>query len=324
MFVVCSICLFYILKGENMKKLLVILLALSMTFGLAACGEKPAKEPENVPETPSLQISLDDWPIVDGATACLPFYENMAAKLLGVDVEEARQYVMCNTTTQAFIEMAEGTADLIYCLHASADQEVNAKEHGVTMHYEPFALDAFVFFVNKDNPVDSLTVDQIHDIYAGKITNWKEVGGNDEEILAYQRDEGCGSQTGLYKYVIPRDEVMDAPSEQRIADMGSIIDAVSHYDNAKSSIGYSYLYFVTNQHFDEDIKLLKVEGIEATGENIRSGSYPMVTEYCCITTEEKYQDADSVERKIIDWCVSKEGQNLAEEMSYTAAYDFED
>ena len=304
-----------------MKKFLALILSITMVFTITACSDKaPAKEDEEV----SLKISLDELPVIDGATACLPFYENVAAKVLDMDIEDARQYIMCNTTTNAFIEMAEGDADLIFCLHASADQEVNAKEHGVNMHYEPYGLDAFVFFVNKDNPVDSVTVDQLHDIYAGKITNWKELGGNDEEILAYQRDEGSGSQTGLYKYIIDKNDVMNAPTEHRIADMGGIIDAVSHYDNAKSALGYSYLYFVTNQHFDEDIKLLKVNGIEPSGDNIRSYKYPMVTEYCCITTEEKYQDVNSVERKIIDWCLSKQGQKLAEELNYTAALSFED
>lgn len=308
-----------------MKKTLAILLILTMIFTMASCKEKtPAKE-ETWDDTPaSLQLSLDELPIIDGATACLPFYENMASKVLDMDLEDARQYIMCNTTTNAFFEMAEGDADLIFCLHASADQEGYAKQNGVTMHYEPYGLDAFVFFVNKDNPVDSITVDQLHDIYAGKITNWKELGGNDEEILAYQRDEGSGSQTGLYQYVISKDEVVDPPTEQRIGDMGGIIDAVSHYDNAKSSLGYSYLYFVMNQHFDEDVKLLKVNGVEPSAENIRAYAYPMVTEYCCITTEEKYQDANSAERKIIDWCKSKQGQKLAEELNYVAAYSFED
>ncbi len=306
-----------------MKKILALLLALTMIFTMAACGQDKEAQTDVI-EVPSLKLSLDDWPIIDGATACLPFYENMAAKVLDMDIEDARQYIMCNTTTSAFSEMAEGEADLIFCLHASATQEEYAKQNGVTMHYEPYGLDAFVFFVNKDNPVDSVTVDQLHDIYAGKITNWKELGGNDEGILAYQRDEGCGSQTGLYKYVISQDEVMDAPTEQRIGDMGGIIDAVSHYDNAQSAIGYSYLYFVTNQHFDEDIKLLKVNGVEASDDNIREYEYPMVTEYCCITTEEKYQDTNSSERQIIDWCTSKEGQKMAEELNYVAAYSFED
>ena len=303
----------------KMKKLLAILLTLSMIFGLCACGDKPENKPDE-PITPSVHIELDDWPRVDGALACLPYYEEMASLLLGLDIEEARQYVMDNNTPASFKEIAEGNADLIFCLHASEEQDAYAKANGVELNYTPYALDAFVFFVNKDNPVDSISKQDLHDIYAGKITNWKELGGNDEPIIAYQRNEGSGSQTGLYQYLISESEVMNPPTEQRIGDMGGIIDAVAYYDNAKGAIGYSYLYFVTNQHFDEDIKLVKVDGIEPTADNIRMGLYPMVTEYCCVTTEAIRSDANSAVNKIIDWCASPDGQKLASKLSYVAAY----
>ena len=297
-----------------MKKITAVLLAFVLLLGLAACGGggTGTKEPE--PVTPELHIDIADLPVIDGALACLPYYEQMTAIVTGTELEEAREHILTNNTPASFQEIAEGKADLIFCLHASADQEAYAKEKGVTLEYTPFANDAFVFFVNKDNPVNTITMQQLQDIYAGKITNWKEVGGNDEPIIAYQRNEGSGSQTGLYQYVIDKDKVMTPPTEQRIGDMGGIIDAVAYYDNAKGALGYSYLYFVTNQHFDEDIKLLAVDGYAPNKENIQSGAYPMVTQYCCVINQE--EPADSNVRKIIDWCVGEQGQLLAEELYY--------
>ena len=295
-----------------MKKLIAVLLALTLLFSFAACGTQTPKEPE--PVEISLKIEKGDWPVVDGALACLPFYEQTAAILMDISLDEAREMILTNNTPASFREIAEGKVDLIFCLHASADQEAYAKENGVTLEYTPFANDAFVFFVNKDNPVDSLTMEQLKDIYAGKITNWKEVGGNDEEIIAYQRNEGSGSQTGLYQYVIDKDDVMDPVTERRIGDMGGIIDAVAYYDNAKGALGYSYLYFVTNQHFDEDIKLLKINGFAPDKANIQSGDYPMVTQYCCVINKDEPEG--STVRKIIDWCTGEQGQQLAEELYY--------
>ena len=305
----------FIRRKYIMKKFAAILLAFALLFGLAACGannNSASTEPEVV--IPALHIDMADWPVIDGALACLPYYEQVTALLTDTELDEAREHILTNNTPASFAEIAEGKVDLIFCLHGSEEQEAYAKENGVTLEYTPFANDAFVFFVNKDNPVDSITMQQLYDIYAGKITNWSEVGGRDEPIIAYQRNEGSGSQTGLYQYVIPKDEVTDAPTELRIGEMGGIIDAVAYYDNAKGALGYSYLYFVTNQHFDEDIKLLAVDGYAPDKENIQSGDYPMVTQYCCVINADT-PDGSTV-RQIVDWCTGEQGQLLAEELYY--------
>jgi phosphate transport system substrate-binding protein len=300
--------------------LLVLLLA------LCACGaektapaaEEPAEEtPAAEPEAPlqaSVHFETSEWPVVDGALACLPYYEKAAALLLGLDETEAGTYILSNNTPASFQELADGEADMIFCLHASRDQTNYAASKGVEFEYLPFANDAFVFFVNKDNPVDSVSMDELRAIYAGEITNWKELGGRDEAIIAYQRNEGSGSQTGLYEYVISQDEVMEPLTEQRIGEMGMIIDAVADYENASGAIGYSYLYFVTNQHFDDQIKLLQVNGVAPDAAHIISGEYPMVTQYCLVMNAAEPED--SVCRRIADWCRSEEGQVLAEALNY--------
>ncbi len=299
------------------RKILALFLILTIVLTLAACTKPndpaPPKDPLSEPVT--LSIDAENLPVIDGALACLPFYEETVSLITGLPIEEARTYVLANNTPASFRELAEGTADLGFLLHASDEQAAYAKEYGVTYEYEPYAKDAFVFFVNKDNPVDSLTMDQLKNIYAGKITNWKEVGGSDEPIIAYQRNEGSGSQTGLYQYVISPDEVMDPPTEIRIGDMGGIIDAVAHFENARGALGYSYLYFVTNQHYDEDIKLLKVNGFAPDEANIRSDKYPMVTEYCLVTRSGEATEGSFL-RQIIDWCLSDQGQALAKKLSY--------
>lgn len=73
-----------------------------------------------------------------------------------------------------------------------------AEESGVTLLYTPFAREAFVFIVNADNPVNSLTEQQVRDIFSGAITNWRTVGGNDQEIQTWQRLEDSGSQTVMH------------------------------------------------------------------------------------------------------------------------------
>ena len=295
-----------------MKKYTIILLSLMLVLVLTACSAAPSGIKDL--EKASLQISEEDWPIIDGATAFLPYYENMAALMLDKPLEEARQYIYCSTTDYAYPRLADKEVDLVFCLRPSADQIDYAKGKNVEFECVPFANEAFVFFTDKDNPVDSVTVEQLHDIYAGKITNWKELGGKDQEIIAYQRTEGSGSQTGLYLHVIPQNEVMEPPTEKRIATMGEIVDVVANYDNAPGGLGYSYLYFVTNQHYDDAIKLLKVNGVEPTNSNVASGKYPLISEVCAVYRN--YEPEGSLVRQIAQWCVSEEGQWLAADQGY--------
>lgn len=276
---------------------------------LAGCGQE-----QNKGETPSLTLTPETIPVIDGATALAPFYETMAAKLMDMDIEEARQYVLCTTTEGAYQNLIAGKADMIFCSMPSREQQESADMHGIEFEMTPFLNGGFVFFVNKDNPVDSLSVQQLHDIYAGKITNWKQVGGNDVEIVAYQRPNNSGSQTGMYEYVIPEDEIMDAPTEKKIADMGGIIDAVASYENAEGAIGYSYYYYVTSMHYTDQIKLVSIDGIAPSDETIADGTYPLINPSYVIINADTPED--SILRDIIKWILSDEGKAAAKEAGY--------
>ncbi|MDO4481232.1 MAG: PstS family phosphate ABC transporter substrate-binding protein [Bacillota bacterium] len=299
-----------------MRKKLIAAAALCLTvFMMSACGgDKPEQEPAGGDTGASLKISLEEWPVIDGATALAPYYEAMAAKLLDIPVEEARQHVLCSTTDGAYTNLINKDADMIFCSLPSEDQTAQAEAAGVKFECTPFLNGGFVFFVNKDNPVDSLTVDELHNIYSGKITNWKEVGGNDQEITAYQRSEGSGSQTGIYRFIISKDEIMPAPTEKKIGDMAGIIDAVADYDNGVGAIGYSYYYYVANMHYTDQIKLIGIEGVIPSDETIADGTYPLINQSHVIIRADEPED--SILRKIIEWITSEEGQKLGEENGY--------
>lgn len=311
-----------------MKRILVLLLAAGILLSVRSCEKKNETKPQdpvsapqsNVSEpvapapAPTLHLTKEEWPVVDGATAFLPFYQEMAARLLGISTEEAAEYVLCSTTDFAYPYLWQGKVDLIFCLQPSHDQTMEAIKAGVIFEEVPFANEGFVFFVNKENPVDSITVAQLHDIYAGKITNWKELGGKDEKILAYQRTEGSGSQTGLYKHIISPSEIQEPPMEKRIGSMYEIVDAVAGYKNAAGAIGYSYRYFVTNMHYDNQIKMLKVEGIYPDSDTIADGTYPLISDVCAVFRADEPEE--SAVRRIADWCRSPEGAALAKELGY--------
>lgn len=304
-----------------MRRIVALMLAAAILLTLFACErqQKQQSQTEQAEQTqhePSLKLTLNELPVIDGATALAPYYEAMTARLLGVDVEEARQYVLCSTTGKAYENLINGTADMIFCALPSDIQVKAAAEAGVEFKYFHILNGGFVFFVNKDNPVESLTVEQLRGIYNGSITNWSEVGGNDEEIIPYQRDEGSGSQTGLYRYILPREEVMPAPTELAIGDMGGIIDAVAHYDNAAGAIGYSYYYYVASMHYTDQIKLIGIDSVIPGNDTIGDGTYPLINDSQIIIRSDTPED--SVVFDIIDWVMSEEGAQLAEENGYVA------
>ncbi len=308
-----------LVKTAKFKRALAALLVLVLALGgMAACGGNQGGENSQT-EVKALKFTTDDFPLIDGATALAPYYELMASKLLDMDIEEARQWVLCNKTDGAYENLIAGKVDMIFCSMPSEEQQQMADDAGFEFELTPFLNGAFVFFVNKDNTVDSLTVQQLYDIYSGKITNWSEVGGDDVPIIAYQRPNNSGSQTGMYHYIIPEAEIMGAPTERKIADMGGIVDAVASYENSEGAIGYSYYYYVTSMHYTDQIKLIGIDGVVPSDDTIADGTYPLINPSYVIIDASTPEDSPI--RDIVEWIVSPAGQETGREAGYVPRID---
>ena len=185
----------------------------------------------------------------------------------------------------------------------------------------PFATDAFVFVVNEANPVDSITVEEARRIYTGEIRNWSELGGEDREIIPFQRDSNAGSQTLMEKLVMNGEPMMDAPTDYIVTSMGELMEAVRSYDNSPGAIGYSVYYYAEEMRMAQGLKLLKINGVEPTDATIRSGAYPLTNPmYVVIASSEP---ADSPARLVYNWILSENGQRLAAREGYVSIMDFE-
>lgn len=290
--------------------LVTILVLIMLTLAvLAGCG--PLQD-EGKGE--SLHWTPEEYPKVDGSTLTIPFSEALGAAVMDLPIEEARQHILHNTTHNAYINLIEGRADIIFVTPPSEEELAYAKQMGVELSVIPMMRDGFVFFVNGSNPVDGVKLQDIVDIYSGKITNWSQLGGEDKEIIAYQRQENSGSQTGMLKMVMKDVPMEEPPMGHVIGEMGAIIDAVAFYDNEVSAMGYSYYYFVKNMWGDENIKLLAVDGVVPGDETIGNNSYPLVsTTYLVYRSDEP---EGSKARLLADFILSEEGQKIAEENGY--------
>lgn len=262
---------------------------------------------------PSALKLTSELPRLDGATALYPLY---AAFAQAVYPEQEYSYkdseVMVNTTPEAYENLIAGEVDLIFAAAPSEPQKAAARRNGLELKLTPIGREAFVFFVNSDNPVQGLTTEQLLGIYSGEITNWSEVGGENKEIRAFQRPEGSGSQTMLQKIMEGR-ELAEAPSEDVVSGMGGIIQRTADYRNHKNALGFSFLYYATEMVRNGDIRLLEMDGVVPNRETIANGGYPLASEFYAVTAGSDNPNVD----KLIEWVLSPQGQELIEKTGYT-------
>ena len=260
----------------------------------------------------TLQLT-ENLPVVDGAAAVFPVYSAFVNATYPETTKLYDGVFEYNNTVGGYKLLGEKKTDIFFGAYPSEEQIADAKEKGTTFLYTPIGSEAFVFFVHKDNPIQSLTTEQIQKIYSGEITNWKELGGKNEEIAAFQRNEGSGSQSMLKRFMgdIP---IMNPPTERVNDLMAGIVEQVANYKSKTGSIGFSFRYYMEGIIKNPDIKLLAVDGVSPTISNIKNGSYPIVAPLYAVTYEGN--DNENVQ-KLLDWVLSSEGQSIIEQTGYT-------
>ena len=298
-------------------------------------GKKSVKGSWFVPDGTEdyYEIAYGTYPSIDGSTVALPLAVEFARQHLGFSDEYANDFVGFSTTPYAYehlITKAPNTSagmiraettfldethpvDLVIATAPSAAELDAAAQHGVTLVQKPICYDAFVFITHKNNAVDSLTLEQVRGIYTGEITNWAEVGGADAPIVAYQREEGSGSQTAMVEGVMQGRPMLPPTMVKVIAGMGSLVDTVAEYRNDSASIGYTYKYYLDNLYQNEEIKILKIDGVPADEANLRTEAYPLTTCYYGVIRSE---DENATGGQFLDWMLSEAGQQCVAQAGY--------
>ncbi len=284
-------------------------------------GEKLAElghEPNLVIDAP------DDMPVLDGAEACYPLYCAAAKAVYKnialiespyADSDENGLKVTFTNTVNGYKRLINGEADIIFGARPSKSQQEDAASIGQTIDCTVIGKEAFVIFVEEDNPVSNLTTEQLKDIYSGRITNWKELGGKNEEIVAFQRPENSGSQV-MMEYFMGDTELKEPVRYEMALSMGGIVDNVSEYTNYPGAIGYSFRYFIEELHSESGVKILSINGVSPTLENIESGEYPLCADLVCAKLESNNKP---YVQKMIDFMLSDDGRELIKQTGYAPA-----
>ena len=289
--------------------------ALTLAVALTACAPQgqggsssSVSSSASASQEAPFVFTRENLPRLDGSTSTVPLAQAMCSVLLGEDREAVADLIDFSRTTQSYRNLMAGERDLVLAAEPEGEVLNQLKEEGHWL-YTPFATDALVFVVNQDNPVDNLTWDQVKKIYTGEITNWKEVGGDDVDIVPFQRNQGAGSQTMFEKLVMEGQSPMEAPETWVPDSMAGLLDAVRQYDNSPAAIGYTVYYYANDMEMAQGLKVLSIDGVAPDAQSIREGKYPFLNPYYVAIDGDLPQDSPT--RILYDWVLGPDGQKLA-------------
>lgn len=262
----------------KMKKLTAMMLAgVLAVAALAGCGEKESTKGGSVS--------------TDGSTSM-----EKVIGALGEAFEEDNSGVTFtyNPTGSGtgITAVSEGRCDIGLSSRALKDEEKSNGLTGTVLAYDGIAI-----IVNPQNSIEDLSVEQIASIYTGQVTNWKEVGGEDGEIVLIGREAGSGTRSGFEEITETTDE---CKYRQELTSTGDVVTTVANNPNA---IGYASLASV-----DEKVKALSVNGVTPSEETVKDGSYAVQRPFVLVTKEDK--ELSETAKKFFDYATSKDANEI--------------
>lgn len=243
--------------------------------------------------------------VIAGSTSVQPLTEMMGEEFMAANGDISIE-VQGGGSGQGIKAIEEKIADF-----GSLSRELKDEEKGSVSEEFIIAKDGIAVIVNSETKVDNITIEQLKDIYTGKVTNWKELGGEDKEIIVVSREEGSGTRGSFTEItgVLEKDEngeEMDNTIESALIQ-GSTGAVTQTVENTPDSIGYISLGSLSDK-----VKALKVEDVEATTENVLDESYKLARPFIYVAGSEISDTA----QKFLDFVMSEDGQAVVEEAGF--------
>ena len=256
-----------------MKKIIALLLAAVLTLALAACGSKNDTNTEaNADNTndDSTKTAITGTVATDGSTSMEKVIGALSESFMANNADTTVTY---NPTGSGagITAVQEGTCDIGLSSRALKDEEKAAGLKETVLAYDGIAI-----IVHPDNPVSDLTIEQIAQLYTGEITNWKDVGGNDAEVVLIGREAASGTRDGFESITGTKEKCQ---YRQELTSTGDVITAVSQNPDA---IGYASLASIK-----DSVKALNVDGVTPSEATVKDGSYKVQRPFVLVTVEGK-------------------------------------
>ena len=281
----------------------IALVTFFVFFAMVICTSCDNEEPKDEDFFSGIEeISFENFPKTDGSTSTRALRQMIGCKLLGVRYEWVHNIVLewylqanqedvpeqykdllevdmwaTSQTHGAFLNLIDKKADIILTHRTiSPDEKVYANSKGVTLIETSIALDAFVFVIHKNNPVKSLTVNQIQKMYTGEITNWAEVGGNNAAMKVFTRPRNSGSEEVFREIVMKGLEPTDLP-EKAIGGMAGVFVEINENEDGICYTFNNYKEMIVRKP-NSEIPTIAINGITPNENTVKNKTFPFISE----------------------------------------------
>ena len=281
-----------------MKKIITLVLTLVLALSLAACGSDSNSNTDNSDNNDSAAVT--GTVSTDGSTSMEKVIGALGESFMAAN--EGVEFTYNPTGSGAGITAAqEGRCDIGLSSRALKDEEKAGGLKETVLAYDGIAI-----IVNPENPVNDLTLDQIAKLYTGEITNWKDVGGNDAEVVLIGREAASGTRDGFESITGTKDKCQ---YRQELTSTGDVITAVSQNPDA---IGYASLASIK-----DSVKALNVDGVTPSEATVKDGSYKVQRPFVLVTVEGK--ELTPVAQKFFDYITSPDAAAIIAKAGAVAA-----
>ena len=271
---------------------------------LAACGSDSSDEEttgsntetENTESNNEESSSLEGTITMAGSTSVQPLSEELAAAFMELH-PDTRLEVSGGGSGAGVTAAQENAADF-----GAVSRELKDDETGITA--EVIAIDGIAIVVHPDNPVADVALEDVTKIFSGEITNWSDVGGDDQDIVVVSREDGSGTRGAFTDIVLGDAELVESALIHN--STGGVLEAVANDPNA---IGYASTGSVS-----DSVKGLAVDGFEPTEENIKSGDYKVSRPFNYAMNED--EELSELAQAFLDVVLSDDGQKVVEESGF--------
>lgn len=263
----------------------LMLLGFMLALLMAGCGTDSAI-PGNNTDNGTLTIA--------GSTSVQPFSDVLAEKFMNQN-SDVRINVQGGGSSQGVTAVLSSVADIGAVSRNLKEEEKNKGDLVTTK----LAIDGVAIVVHPSNITKGLTLDEVRDIYLGKIKNWKELGGEDVPITVVSREEGSGTREAFTKIVMNKEDIKPDVLIQNAN--GAVRSTVA---GDKNSIAYLSLAYV-----DSTVKALDIDGVAANVKNVQSGEYKLQRPFLYITNGQP----SGLAKAYLDFVLSEEGQDIVEQ-----------
>lgn len=303
-----------------MKKLIAMAVVGIMTLGLVACGSNTGTTESAPSTTAATEAGAGDTQaatteaassesasadgseapagdisgniVITGSTSVEKILNDMKDEFEAQNPDVTIEYTGSGSSA-GITDTKSGTNNI-----GAASREIKEEEKEDALKTEVFAYDGIAIIVNPANEaVKDITEEQLADIYSGKITNWKDVGGNDEDIFVVSREESSGTRSAFEELIKLEDAGGLSGNASVSEGNGPVQAAVAGNENAIGYVSFSFI--------DDTVKSLTVAGVEPTAELAKSGEYPLSRPFLFCYYDDKVTDAG---KAFLEFAISEEGQ----------------